>query len=174
MAITYQIPQQSRYISTSTIFAAQFNIPTAGQYDFNIPANQNMNVLELKPGVVYLIERLSTGGTLGESTFLESIVTFPELTIKRSVSNQIVYQKPFPIVNYADGIESAAWVISDIGNNDNLSLSLIGSLTQLPSMVGLSEVKMQVSLSIYAIDSAYYNTAYRDVQNISMGQKNRT
>lgn len=174
MSIIYQIPQQSRYISTSTIFTAQFNVPTPGQYDFNVPGNQNINVIELKPGVVYLIERLSTGGTLPEGTFLESIATFPELTIKRSVSAQIVYQKPFPIVNYADGIEAAAWVISDIGNNDNLSLSLIGSLKQLPAMVGMAEVKLQVSLSIYAIDSAYYNAAFRDVQSISMGQKNRT
>ncbi len=173
MAITYQIPQQSRYISTSTIFTAQFNVPTPGQYDFNVAANQNINVQELEPNVVYLIERVSIGGTLSEGEYLSSIVTFPYLTIKRSISNQIVYKKPFPIVNYADGIETAAFIHSDKGG-DFLTLSFIGSLLQLPSMVGLAEVKIQASLSIYAIDSGYFNAAFRDVQNISMGQRNRS
>jgi len=173
MAINFQIPTQSRYISTSTIFTAQFNVPTPGQYDFNVPANQNVQVQELEPNVVYLIERMSVGGTISEGDFLSSIVTFPILTIRRSISNQIVYKKPFPIVNYADGIETAAFIHSDKGG-DQLTLSFVGSLLQLPSMVGLAEVKMQISLSIYAIDSGYFNAAFRDVQSISMGQRNRS
>ena len=173
MAINFQIPTQSRYISTSTIFTAAFNVPTVGQYDFNVVGNQNVIVQELEPNVVYLIERMSVGGTLPEGDFLSSIVTFPILTIKRAISNQIVYKKPFPIVNYADGIETAAFIHSDKGG-DSLTLSFIGSLSQLPSMVGLAEVKLQISLSIYAIDSGYFNAAFRDVQNNSMGQRNRS
>ncbi len=174
MSISFQIPTQSRFISTSTIFTAQYNVPTPGRYDFNVPGNQNVNVIELLPGVVYLIERISTGGTLGENLFLESIDLFPQLTIRRSLSSQIVYQRPIPIVNYADGIESSAWIISDLGSADNLTLSLTGSLIQLPAMVGIGSIRIQVGLSIYAIDSAYYNTSFRDVQNISIGQRNRT
>lgn len=174
MSISYQIPTQSRFISTSTIFTAQFNVPTPGRYDFNVPANQNISVIELLPGVVYLIERISTGGTLGENLFLESIDLFPELVIRRSLSGEIVYQRPIPIVNYADGIECSAWIFSDLGNLDNITLSLSGSLVQLPAMVGIGEVRLQVGLSIYGIDSAYYNTSFRDVQNISIGQRNRT
>jgi len=174
MSIFFQIPQQSRYIATSTIFTASYNAPTPGRYDFDVPTNQNLAVIELQPGVVYLLERYSSGGTLSENSFLESIDIFPELTIKRSLSGQIIYQRPIPIVNYADGIESSAWIFSDLGSNDFLTLSLSGSLKQLPVMVGIAEVKLQLGLSIYAIDSAYYNTAFRDVQNISIGQRNRT
>lgn len=173
MAVNFQIPTQSRYISTSTIFTAQFNVPTPGRYNFNVAANQNIQIQELESNVVYLIERMSVGGTLSEGDFLSAIVDFPLLTIRRSISNQIVYKKPFPIVNYADGIETAAFIHSDKGG-DQLTLSFVGSLLQLPSMVGLAEVKMQVSLSIYAIDSGYFNAAFRDVQSISMGQRNRS
>jgi len=172
MSIGFQIPLQSRFISTSTIFEALFNIPTPGRYDFNVAANQNINVIELQRSTVYLIERLSAGGTINDQQYLESIVDFPELTIKRSVSSAIVYQRPLPIVNYTDNTECATWINSDKGN-DFLSLSFKGSLRQLPSMVGIASVKMQISLSIYAIDSVYFNTAFRDVQSASMGQSNR-
>ncbi|MFA5235092.1 MAG: hypothetical protein WC390_11895 [Sulfurimonas sp.] len=173
MSIIYQIPQQSRYVSTSTIFTGTFNVPTPGLYDFGIPANQDIDVLELKPGVVYLIERMSIGANIAETEFLSAIQDFPQLTIKRSLSAQIVYQRPFPIVNFADGIECAAWIHSD-KQNDFLTLSLKGTFAQTPAMIGLAELKIQISLSIYAIDSAYYNVSYRDVQNISIGQRNRT
>ena len=172
MSIIYKIPQQSRFISTSTVFVSTFNVPTPGRYDFNVAANQNVNVIELQKNVVYLIERLSFGGNISEIEFLSSIVDFPLLSIKRSVSSEIVYQRPLPIVNYADGIETAAWIHSD-KQNDFLTFSLSGLLLQTPAMVGLVNVKIQVTASIYAIDSAYYNAAYRDVQNSSIGQSNR-
>lgn len=172
MSIIYQIPQQSRYVPTSTIFTATFNAITPGKYDFSGAANQNVNVLELKPNVIYLIERLSIGANVSETEFLTAIDVFPELTIKRSVSAEIVYQRPFPIVNFADGIECAAWIHSD-KQNDFLTFSLNGLFSQTPAMIGLADLKIQISASIYAIDSSYYNAAYRDVQNISIGQRNR-
>jgi hypothetical protein len=90
MSINYQIPTQSRYIPTSTVFSAVFNAITPARYDFtNTAGNQNVNVLLLQPGTVYLIERMNAGGNLSEEQFLESIDTFPELTIKRSVSKGI-------------------------------------------------------------------------------------
>jgi len=168
----YQIPQQSRYIPTSTIFTATFNNPTIGRYDFNVAGNQNILVEQLKPNVVYLIEKYSIGGNISELDYLGSIVDFPLLTIKRSVSSQIVYQKPIPLTNYADGLDCSVFIHSD-KQNDFLTLSLSGVLTQLPSMVGINEVKLHVSFSLYAIDSSYYNAAFRDKQNISIGQANR-
>lgn len=172
MSIIYQIPQQSRYVPTSTVFTATFNAITPGKYNFSGAVNQNVNVVELKPNVVYLIERLSIGANIAETEFLSAIDNFPQLTIKRSVSAEIVYQRPFPIVNFADGIECAAWIHSD-KQNDFLTFSLDGLFKQTPGMVGLADLKIQITASIYAIDSTYYNAAYRDVQNISMGQKNR-
>lgn len=172
MSIIYQIPQQSRYIPTSTVFSTTFNLLTPGRYNFAEAGNQNINVLELKPNVVYLIERLSIGANIAETEFLTAIETFPLLTIKRSVSSEIVYQRAFPIVNFADGIECAAWIHSD-KQNDFLTFSMSGIFLQTPAMIGLLNLKIQVTASIYAIDSTYYNAAYRDVQGISIGQRNR-
>lgn len=173
MSIKYQIPTQSRFISSSTVFTAVFNAITPGRYDFtNTSSNQNVSVIQLQPGTIYLIERLSVGGNLTEGQFLESIDTFPVLTVKRSASREGVYNRGLPIVHYFDGLECAAWVHSD-KNDDNLTLSLSGLLTQIPSMVGILTVKIQVSMSIYAIESSYFSGAFRDVLDKSIGQSNR-
>lgn len=173
MSIKYQIPTQSRFIATSTIFSAVFNAVTPAKYDFaNTTANQNVIVLRLQPGTIYLIERLSVGGNITESQFLESIDTFPVLTIKRSSSRESVYSQGIPIVHYFDGLECAAWVHSD-KNDDDLTLSLSGLLSQLPSMIGILTARIQVSLSIYAIESSYFSGSFRDVLSTSIGQTNR-
>lgn len=173
MSINYQIPTQSRFIPTSTIFNAVFNAVTPARYDFtNTTGNQNVNVLLLQPGTIYLIERMNAGGNLSEEQFLESIDTFPELTIKRSVSRENVYNRTIPITNYFDGMECAAWVFTD-KTNDWLTLSFSGLLRQLPSMVGIGTARIQISLSIFAIESAYFNGAFRDGLGRTIGQGNR-
>ena len=173
MSIQYQIPTQSRFIPTSTVFSAVFNAITPARYDFtNTAANQDVNVILLQPGTVYLIERMNAGGNVTEEQFLESIDTFPSLTIKRSVSKENVYNRSIPIVNYFDGLECAAWVFTD-KKDDWLTLSFSGLLRQLPSMVGILTAKIQVSLSIFAIESAYFNGSFRDGLGRTIGQSNR-
>lgn len=173
MSISYQIPTQSRFIPTSTIFSAVFNAITPARYDFTgTAANQDVNVLLLQPGTIYLIERIDAGGNINESQFLESIDTFPELTIKRSISRENVYNRSLPITNYFDGKEAAAWVFTD-KKDDWLTLSFSGLLAQLPSMVGILTAKIQVSLSIFAIESAYFTGSFRDGLGRTIGQSNR-
>lgn len=173
MAIVYKIPTQARFIPTSTVFSAVFNAITPAKYDFsNTLTNQNINVLELQPNTVYLIERISTGGNITESQFLESIDTFPQLTIKRSISRETVYNKSIPVVNYCDGLEAACFVMSD-KSNDFLTLSFSGLLNQLPSMIGIVTAKIQVSLSVFAIEAAYFVGSFRDQISQTFGQYNR-
>lgn len=174
MSINYQIPTQSRFIPTSTVFTAVFNAITPARYDFaNTVANQNVNVLLLQPGTVYLIERMNAGGNLGEEQFLESIDVFPELAIRRSASRgEGVYNRSIPILNYFDGMECAAWVFTD-KKDDWLTLTLSGLLSQLPSMIGILTAKIQISLSIFAIESAYFNGSFRDALGKTIGQGNR-
>lgn len=173
MSISYQIPPQSRFIPTSTVFTAVFNAYTPARYDFTqTPTNQDVNVLLLQPGTIYLIERMDAGGNITEGQFLESIDTFPELIIKRSISKENVYNRPIPITNYFDGKEAAAWIHSD-KKDDWLTLSFNGLLSQLPSMVGILTAKVQISLSIFAIESAYFVGSFRDSLGGSIGQQNR-
>lgn len=174
MGISYQIPQQARFIPTSTVFTAVFNAITPGKYDFTQTAtNQNVTVLTFQPNTVYLLERMSAGGNITEGQFLESIETFPLLYVKKKIQNKVVYEKPIPIINYFDGQEAAAYVISD-KHSDELRLTFTGLLNQLPSMIGIATVKIQISLNIFAIDSNFWNGSFRDRQGRSIGQVNRS
>jgi hypothetical protein len=173
MSVSFQLPPQARLITTSTIFTAPFNVPTPGKYDFtNTPACQNVSVLELQPNSVYFIDRMSAGGNITEEQFLESIDSFPLLYLKKSIRIQNVYMLPIPIANYFDGNETSAWVWSD-KKDDFLQFSFQGVLNQLPSMVGIASVKMQVTLNIFAVESSWYNATFRDQLAKSIGQVNR-
>lgn len=178
MGISYQVPTEARYIPTSTIFSAAFNGNPAnpGKYDFNLnavgPINQNVVVDEMQPNTIYLIERMSAGGNITESQFLEAIDVFCFVDIKKSLGKQRCHPKPIPIANYFDGQETATWIYSDKGG-ERLTLSFQGVLNQLPSMVGIATVKVQISLNLYAIESAYFVGAFRNVQGRTIGQINR-
>ena len=161
MSIIRQLPQNSRYIPTSTEMAATFNAITPARYDFtNTPACQNVIVTKIQPNTVYLIENLSVGGNIPEEDYLGSIDVFPTISFKNSVRNEIVYQNPIAIVNYFDGLEATAFVKSD--NKDaNLTLSMSGLCKQLPSMVGLTQLRIIISCAIWAVDERYWGQAFR-------------
>lgn len=174
MSVGYQLPTQARFIATSNIFTAVFNAITPGRYNFtDTPGNQNVTVITLQPNTTYFIDKMSVSGNITEEQYLESIDVFPILYLKKKIKTENVYQKPIPIANYYDGNEISAWVNSD-KLNDELTFSFQGLLAQPASMVGIGTVKIQVSLNIFAMDSAFYNAAFRDRQAPSIGQRNRT
>lgn len=176
MSISYQIPTQSRYVPTATIFSAGFNANplNPGKYDFSYTGagNADVQVLDLQPDTVYLIERISAGGNLTESQYLESIDTFCTLRIKQLQKKKMVYQFPVPINSYFDGQEAACWISTQKGG-DKLILTFEGVLNQLPSMIGIATAKISIALNIFAIDSAWFNAAFQDHQGRSIGQVNR-
>lgn len=173
MSVTFQIPTQSRLIPTSTSFSAAFGVPTPGVYDFtNTAANQNVSVLALLPNTVYFIDRISVGGNITEQQFLESINTFPELFLKRKIGNKNIYKLPIPITNFVDMGELSNFFYTD-KTGDELVMTFEGILNQLPSMIGISPARIQISLNIWAIEAAYFNGAFRDNLALSIGQRNR-
>ena len=176
MSINYQIPTQSRYIPTSTVFTAVFNANplNPGKYDFTYTGagNANVEVLNLQQGTIYLIERISAGGNVTEEQYLAAIDTFPLLSIKRKIKKEMVYMRPIPINNYFDGQEAGCWIHSD-KSDDVLTLTFEGVLNQIASLVGVPEIKIQISLNIFAVDSAWFNGSFRDEQGHTIGQSNR-
>lgn len=163
MSISYTIPKQgARYIPTSTLFEAFFGAVIPGRYDFTGTALcQNVVTIRLQPGSVYLIERVSVGGNIPEEDFFGSIVDFPKLTFKKSILREIVYREPLPISRYMDGLECSAWIKSEKGGDD-LTLSMSGSCIQLPSMIGIASLKLNVSLSIYAIEDQKFTAEFNN------------
>lgn len=176
MSISYQIPVQSRYVPTATVFTAVFNANplNPGKYDFSYSGagNTDVQVLDLQPDTIYLIERISAGGNLTEGQYLESIDTFCTVRIKQLQQKKMVYQFPVPINSYFDGQEAACWINTQKGG-DKLILTFEGVLNQLPSMVGIASAKISIALNIFAIDSAYFNATWQDEQARSIGQVNR-
>lgn len=163
MSISYTIPKQgARYIPTSTTFEAFFNAIIPGRYDFaGTLLCQNVVTIRLQPGSVYLIERVSVGGNIPEEDFFGSIVDFPRLTFRKSIRTEIIYREPLPISRYMDGLECSAWTKSDKGDDD-LTLSMSGSCIQLPSMIGVASLKLNVSLSIYGIEDQSFVAAFNN------------
>lgn len=173
MSVNFQIPTESRLIPTSTRFSAQFGVPTVGVYDFtNTAANRDVSVIPILPNTVYFIDRFSVGGNISEAQFLEAINTFPFLFVKRKILNKNIYKQPIPITNYIDSGELSNFFYSD-KTNDELILTFEGILDQIPGMVGLSPVTIQISFNIWAIESSYFNGAFRDSLATSIGQNNR-
>jgi len=172
MSIFYQVPQTSRFIPTANNFEAAFNVPTLGKYDFGIAGNAQQEIIPLQPNTVYLIERLRVAGTIAEGDYVESIDTLPLVSINRSIRDERVYSRPIPIVTYAEGWEVGAWVLSDKAG-DLLTMTFTGVLNQIPSTVGLASIRVSVSLSIFAVDSGWFNTHFRNELSPTIGQSLR-
>jgi len=126
-------------------------------------------LIELQPSTVYFINTISIGGNISEENYLEAVDIFPLLYVKKLKGNMPIYEKPIPISNYFDGNEASVFVVSDIAG-DQILLTLEGILEQTPALVGVDPITLQVQFNIFAIESSYYNAAFRDKQDNSIGQ----
>lgn len=176
MSLVDMLGQYARPILTSNIFQANFNIPTPGQYDFaDTPvaviargANQGQVIEQLFTGSVYLVDRISVGGNIFEGDYLESIATLPLLKLRLSQSGEIAYKKPLPMVNFIDDGDFKTWILTDKGD-ENLTADLTGVLNQTAAMVGVTFVRLNVSFTIYAVESTIFNIHFRDTLGIDIG-----
>lgn len=165
--VTYQIPHQARFLTPCYKFSSLFN-STPGGYLFG----ETAVLLDLQPSTVYFINTISVGGNISESIYLDAVNDFLQIYLRRQKSNQLVYGNPLPLSNYFDGNEAAAFVISD-RYADQLLLRLEGELNGTAALVGVSPVTIQVQFNMFAINSAFYNGAYRDSLSDKIGQSLR-
>lgn len=152
---------KAQYVPTSTVFSAVFNAITPGRYDFlNTPACQNVQVMDLVPGTIYWIKNISVGGNIPEADYLGSIVDFPALTVRRQSTPAAIYRFPVPINRFINNGECSAWIVNDV-RDDVLTLSLSGSCLQLPTMVGLVTLRVNIALNIYGINDQKFAAEFR-------------
>lgn len=171
--VTYKIPHQARFLTTTNRFSSNFGT-VPGKYSFTAePACRNQVLLTLAPSTVYFINTLSFGGNISEELYFDAISEFPLLYVRMRSNGQMIYEKPLPITNYFDGNEASAFVISDTAN-DAVLLTLTGVLNQTAPLVGVDPVTIQVQFNIFAIDSSYYQNAFRDGQEHIIGQSLRS
>lgn len=162
MSVSFPIPRQARPIFTGNQFTGIFNAPTLGVYDFDIPANQEQDVLQLFPGSVYLIDKIALGGTIASEVFNQSINLTTEMKFKRKLDKAVIYKLPFSVVTYIENRDFVAFTQSD-KKGDFLTLSMVGVLNQVPATVGILNIKINVQLTIYAMDTTDYENWFKSM-----------
>lgn len=160
MSISYKIPVKNRFFMTQTLFTTAYNAFTLGRYDFGKDSGaQNIEAFKMEPENTYLINQLTVGAIVGESSFLEAIETFPTITIKRSKSAEPIYQQPIPIVKLINAVECSAFVKTELVG-ETVTLSMSGVFKQIPLILGVSDLKIVVSMSVVSIANTDYNKAF--------------
>lgn len=151
MSLQYQVPKTATYLQTRNEFTAAFNVPTPGVYDFNVAGNLKRPVLSMNLNAIYLINRITIGATIPQDEYLFNIVTLPRIVLQFDIESQRVYPLSLPIVQFVDGMEAVAWFWTD-KSNESLTMSLVtGVLGQDAFLVGVPNVKINVSMSIFEI-----------------------
>ena len=153
---------KANFLPVSNMFEAFFNAIIPGRYDFiGTPACQNVQVLNLQMGYIYWIRKMSVGGNIPQEDYLGSIVDFPFLTIRTiSRPNMAIYSTPIPIDKFVNSGDCEAWFLSD-QSNDILTMSLSGSCIQLPAMIGVLSIKLNITLNIYSICDTSFSADFR-------------
>jgi len=167
MSVSFPIPHTARYIPTTNIFRATFNSATLGKYDYRnfFPftsgaASAPQNVLQLFENTLYLVERISVGGNASEGDYLDAIDVQPFVTLRYSVTKEIVYKTPFPIVNYIDDQDIVGWAYSD-KQDTFLTADVSGILFQTAALVGKQQILTPISYSIYAIEDTRFIAEFK-------------
>lgn len=169
MSLVYSIPKTAKYIQTSNTFTAAFNVPTLGLYDFNVAGNraQNVTPVQLNRNSIYLINRVTVAGTIPQEEYLFNIVQLPVITLRFTVQAQKLYPLPIPVVKFQDEMEAVAWFYTDMDNNF-LTMDLdFGQLSQDAFLVGVPNVKINVSLSMFEIADNGFVQAFKNPDNMS-------
>jgi hypothetical protein len=170
MSLVYQIPKTSHFISTSNTFTATFNVPTIGLYDFAVAGNVGQVVIPLNLNSVYLLNRITIGGTIPQEEYLFNIVTLPLLRLRYLKENQSIYRSPIPVVQFIDGMEAVAWLWTE-QSRDSLIMDLdIGQLSQDAFLVGVATVRINVCLTIFeCFDNGFVQEFKKSNSNSRIG-----
>ena len=149
MAIIERMSVKALPIETQNRFAAQFNVPTLGQYDFGVAANtQQVVIANLNPNFVYLIDRVSFSASIPEGVYLESVNVTPQARLSFLNTEYGIYPRPLPGVNYKDNLEWRFFFWTE-KRNDQLLVTFDGALNQVAATVGVPIIYANLSFVIY-------------------------
>ena len=156
MSLQFNIPHTAKFDSPSIVFTAALNV---GQYDFSGSAN-TFKLFPLERNSVYLIERMAIGGNISNEIYFNSILTTPLLTFTKSITQENVYKRSIPIVNYYPDRQATTFVHSDKAG-DSLLVNLSGVLDQIAETVGKNSISIFLTLSVYEIALKDYSIYFR-------------
>lgn len=144
------IPKSSNYLQTVTRFTANFNVPSPGQYNFEVAGNTGVAILDINPHSVYIIDKINFSTTAPEEVYFSAINTIPTATLRKSKDAGVIYQRPLPLVSYLKANEAIAYFWTR-QNADTLIVDFHGILDQPAPLVGVASITAQLQLDIYQI-----------------------
>lgn len=165
MSIVKQISKGAKFIQTVNFFQATYNNPTPGRYDFGVNANTRQNVIGINKDSLYFIDRINFSCTLPESEYLSVIDTTPEIQLFYGQRGGPVYVKPLPVVNFIDNQETNTYFQNfgqDNFSDTFLTVSMRGTLNQSAALVGVTEIKAQLSFNIYEVTEQEFIRAFNN------------
>lgn len=154
MSIISRIPDNSRVRYPVVRFVSDA-LDGLGQYNWSVAGNLNVVIMtDLKPPNVYLFERVSFFANVGETDWLESMLTqndFPRVALSwQKNSGASIYGEPFRCVNYIDNCEQLLYAQSK-QKEDSITASMFGRVQQTPGMVGKLNLLAQINFTVYEI-----------------------
>jgi len=164
MSIPITIPVTARPTITANIFAGPYNTTTANRYDFTADASSPQTVLTMVQNTVYLIERACFSLDVPEGDFqraIDSAISVPRIYFRTTKTNQLIFPRPQPFINYVDNLELMKFVPCD-QKDDQLQVSFECILFQTPALVGITSLNAYLQLNIYEIQATdwvkYWNS----------------
>lgn len=157
--ITFKLPLTARYIPTDTTFTATFGTPTAGYYDFGIAANTAVSIVSLQPRSIYFLDHFQISGNIASEDFLAVISTQPTLLFGKKISGETMFTGKIPISVFTPQVYIASFFKSD-KDGEFLTGTFAGVLTQNTNLIGVTAIKINVKLALYAMDEKTFNNAF--------------
>lgn len=164
MGIPIALPVSAQVIPVAVTFTATFNVPTIGEYDFGIAANENKVFIPMQNRSIYIIERVAFSVNIAEAAYQDSISSVLELNFTRTQPGQQIFESNLPFVNYFKNLETYMF-FNSTGSDDNLLGTLTGSLIQVPATVGKTTLTAFVELVVYKINDQEWLARFLDSKN---------
>lgn len=137
---------------TGNSFAASFNVPTLGLFDWGVTANENVKILDLIPTSLYFIERESFGTNMIDGVYNESLVTIPNIQFLTLKTKKPTLPNPQPFVVYFNNFETVMIVRTE-QDPDQLLGTFRGQLKQVAATAGWPSVTANLSFNIYEVQN---------------------
>ena len=163
-----KLPKDAELITRSVTFTADYNTPTVGKYDFNVPANQNVDLFRMNADAVYLFARISFGADIPEVDFSDVTDEAFNVRLYKKVGKQFLYRYPLTFPNYTDEKDVETWFDSQ-KSGEVLQVSAKGLFNMNANLVGKNQMKATCTFDIYQVKNKNWVRNFLDNLEKSAG-----
>lgn len=170
MSINITIPpNNSFFLQTENQFSATFNAITPGRYDWDganpLSPNNSVQVLELDPWSIYILERINFTCNIDEGDFKDVQISGDALNLRLFLgeTQNKVHLEPIPFINYLKNLETYMPFYSN-EEGDTLRAQFDGNLGTNFNIAGKLVVTALVQFNIYRVQSSEWVKRFKDLK----------